>query len=192
MNPACLRAANVYYFAAFSTAVLMQAMQPAEAAATAGGDDGVALQDLAGYRVMAAHDGWTIYFRKNSLDIWHGNVPYEHMRNGHADFAVTWKSPVLLSSGKTSVQARSAAISYIFSCSPPTASVLASVVFYGSPFVPREDTLLQQWTASRQVVLSFKTEEEPGAVSWHAVFPEDSLRHWAQAWKTIYTQSCSQ
>jgi len=167
-------------------------LAPPGLAQEASGADSVAMQDPAGFRKIATHDGWTLYFKKNSLDIWHGNTPYERLKNGHADFVVTWKTPVHLPGGADEAPARSAAVSYIFSCSPPVASVLASVVFYASSFVPREDSLLQQWTASRQVVRSYKTEEAPASVSWNEVFTAGSRHYWTEAWQKIYAQICNQ
>jgi len=177
--------------AALLAAALLGLVVPGRAQPTSGSDS-AATQDPAAYRKIAAHDGWTIYFKKNSLDIWHGNTPYEHLKNGHADFVVTWKTPVHLPGGADEAPARSAAISYIFSCSPPVASVLASVVFYTSTFVPREDSLMQQWTASRQIVRSYKTEEAPASVSWNEVFAPSSRHYWTEAWQKIYAQICNQ
>jgi len=56
---------------------------------------------------------------------------------------------------------------------------------------PREDSLLEQWTASRQVVHRYSDEQSPEAASWRNVFSSEGRAHWSAAWKKIYAQSCS-
>jgi hypothetical protein len=155
-------------------------------------DESTALQDMKRYKEVAEHGAWKIYFKRNSLDIWRGNEPYKGMKNGHASFVVTWRSPISPSARSDSESARSASISYIFSCSPPLASVFAKVVFYATPFVPKEDSLAEQWGSYRQVVATNTAEEKPDAQSWSRIFHRDDLQYWSAAWARIYKQVCSQ
>jgi hypothetical protein len=162
------------------------------APAHAGDDEQTALQDIKRYREVSSHDSWKIYFQKNTLDIWRGNEPYKGMKNGHASFVVTWRAPIAAPSHPESETARSAAISYIFSCSPPYASVFAKVVFFATPFVPKNDSLAEQWRSYRQVVETNADEEQPDAQSWRRIFDRDDMPYWRRAWEKIYKEACSQ
>jgi hypothetical protein len=158
--------------------------------AAAAGDSNVSLQSLKGYQEIASSGNWALYFKGNSLDIWRGNVPYEKLKNGHAWFAVTWKHPVAVLPGERARAARSAYISYVFSCSEPIESYFAKVVFYDTPFVPLEDTFFQQWRATWRTVHVVQSDEIPERASWIGALDPDSLGRWKSAWSAVYQRAC--
>jgi len=150
------------------------------------------LLDRKGFREMASHDNWTLYFQKNTLDIWRGKPPYDKMRNGQANFVVTFRHPIRLVVDGKSLVARSAALRYLFACYPPPVSVFSRVDFYMTPFAPRDSTLWEQWNAYRQRVHTVEQTVEPEAVPWKDILDRNSMDHWSAAWKKIYRESCSQ
>jgi hypothetical protein len=161
-------------------------------AANAGQDAHDILQNVKDYKQVSSHGSWTLFMKKNSLDIWRGNVPYEKMKNGHASFVVAWSAPLTLPLRDGPAKVQSAAISYVFSCSQPLASLFVKVVFFATPFIPKNDTVMQQWSYARQVVVTYPGDEKPDAVSWGRTFDWESMQHWRKAWEKIYKEACAQ
>jgi len=190
MMPPCNRAPHARTTVGRVCALL--ALCAAAGAAHAGQDNGAAPADFNGYKALASHGSWTLFLKRNSLDIWRGNAPYEKMKNGHGSFVIAWSSPITLALHDGPAKAQSAAISYIFSCSPPVISLFDKVVFLATPFVPRNETVGEQWSYFRSVVTTYPKEEKPDAVSWRSVFDWGSLQVWSKAWDKIYAQACAQ
>lgn len=157
-----------------------------------GGDPAAGLQSLKGYQEIASAGNWTLFFKGNSLDIWRGNPPYEKLKNGHASFALTWKEPVAVLPRDRSRRAGSAIISYVFSCSAPLESYFAKVVFYDTPFLPLDDTFLQQWRSTLRTVYTVRKDEAPEKTSWIGTLDPDSLDRWVAAWSAVYRRACRQ
>jgi hypothetical protein len=155
-----------------------------------GANGDATLENPLAYRIVLARPDWTLAIRANSLDIWRGNPPYEKLKTGHAVFALTWKEPVELPQRRDAVRARSALISYVFSCSPPVESVLAKVVFFSTPFIPRNESMVEQWHTMRDTVAHIEIEQAPAEISWGEVFDERGRRAWDGVWKEIYKFSC--
>jgi len=153
-------------------------------------DEGVALESLHGYRILRTRSDWTLYLKSNSLDIWRGNPPYQMLKTGHAMLALAWRLPVDLPGHSHPAYAKSAAISYVFSCSPPAESKLAKVTFYSTSFVPRSNTLIEQWNTMRSTVESIQEAQDPGEVSWRRVFDNRAKADWNHAWKELYEFAC--
>jgi hypothetical protein len=154
------------------------------------GSDKAALEDLQGYRVLRSSADWSLYLKSNTLDIWRGNPPYEHLKTGHATLALVWKSPVALPGHASASYARSASISYVFSCSPPRETSLAKVIFFSTAFIPRNDTIAEQWHTMRSTVETIDEAQDPSDVSWGAVFDGHGRADWNRVWKEIYSYAC--
>jgi hypothetical protein len=161
-------------------------------AANAGQEAHANLQNVKDYKQVSSHGSWTLFMKRNSLDIWRGNVPYEKMKNGHASFIVAWSAPLTLQLHDGPAKAQSAAISYVFSCSKPLASLFVKVTFFATPFVPKNDTVVEQWSYARQVVVTYPGDEKPDAVSWSRTFDWESMQFWRKTWEKIYKEACEQ
>lgn len=139
---------------------------------------------------MLSDGDWTLYFKIDTLDVWRGNPPNQNLRTGHGIFVIAWKHPVVVP-GHAHATAGSANISYVFSCNPPIESAFDRVVFYGTPFPPRDDSIVEQWHTFRETVATVRTAEPASDISWGDALGIGARGDWKRAWERIYAQSCN-